>query len=113
MSQMKTNEAVAALAALAQETRLELFRLLVTTGPEGIAAGEISRRLSVPNATLSFHLKELKTAGLIACRRQSRSLIYTADFKAMGGLINFLLQDCCQGSVDVACELAGLELAES
>jgi DNA-binding transcriptional ArsR family regulator len=94
---MKTGEAVTALAALAQESRLEIFRLLVRSGAEGAPAGGIAEELGIPAATLSFHLKELKHAGLIACTRDGRSLIYRADFEAMTELLRFLTEQCCRG----------------
>jgi DNA-binding transcriptional ArsR family regulator len=92
---MKSKDAVRALSALAQESRLEVFRLLVRTGPDGLAAGELSERLGLPPATMSFHLKELTNAGLITSRRESRSIIYSADFAHMQKLIDFLLENCC------------------
>lgn len=95
---MKTAEAVKALSALAQESRLEVFRLLVRTGPDGIAAGELSDKLGLPPATMSFHLKELTNAGLISSRRESRSIIYSANYKQMQTLIDFLLENCCAES---------------
>jgi ArsR family transcriptional regulator, arsenate/arsenite/antimonite-responsive transcriptional repressor len=94
---METKEAVIALAALAQETRLSIFRLLVQAGPEGIAAGRIGEALEVPPATLSFHLKELVHAGLISARQESRFLYYSADFERMAAIMTFLTQNCCQG----------------
>lgn len=92
---MKTKDAVRALSALAQESRLEVFRLLVRTGPKGLPAGELSERLGLPPATMSFHLKELTNAGLITPRRESRSIIYSADFAQMQNLISFLVENCC------------------
>ena len=80
---MKKSTAVAALGALAQETRLEVFRLLVQKGPDGLAAGEIADRLGLPSPTLSFHLNQLRFAGLVTSRRASRSIIYSANFKAI------------------------------
>ncbi|QDU74577.1 Cadmium resistance transcriptional regulatory protein CadC [Bremerella volcania] len=94
---MKSKEAVQALSALAQESRLEVFRLLVRCGEEGLAAGQIAEQLDVPPATMSFHLKELTRAGLIEQRREGRSLIYTLDFKGMRSLLAYLTEDCCQG----------------
>ena len=88
---------VAGLAALAQESRLDIFRLLVKSGPAGLPAGEIAAHLGLPGATLSFHLKELRQAGLVTCRRAGRSLIYAADFAAMGGLVAYLTENCCGG----------------
>lgn len=92
---MKSKDAVRALSALAQESRLEVFRLLVRKGPGGMAAGELSDWLGLPPATMSFHLKELSNAGLITSKRESRSIIYSADFAHMQKLINFLLENCC------------------
>ena len=89
--------AIAALGALAQETRLEIFRLLVQKGPEGMPAGEIGERLRQPSPTLSFHLNQLRFAGLISSRRESRSIIYSANFEAMTDLITYLTENCCGG----------------
>ena len=94
---METKEAVAALAALAQETRLSVFRLLVQAGPQGVAAGQIGDTLEVPPATLSFHLKELSHAGLVSSRQEGRFIYYAVDFERMAGLMTFLTQNCCQG----------------
>lgn len=94
---METTQAVQALASLAHASRLAVFRLLVSAGPEGLAAGEIGRRLDVPAATLSFHLKELYRAGLIAQQRQGRSLVYRLDVTQMRSLLAYLIEDCCQG----------------
>lgn len=94
---METQNVVHALSALAQETRLEVFRLLVETGNEGLAAGEIAEALELPPATLSFHLKELKGAGIVRCDREGRSLIYSPDFARMKELIAFLTSNCCTG----------------
>ena len=91
------SEAVAALAALAQTSRLALFRLLVQAGPEGLAVGQISAALGARGATLSFHLNQLRLAGLITCRRGGRSLFYAAEFAAMNELLAFLTENCCQG----------------
>ena len=94
---MKTSDAVTVLAALAQETRLDIFRLLVRAGGEGLAAGAIASQLGLPTSTLSFHLKELKSAGAVTCTRRGRSLVYRPDFTLMGEVINFLTAHCCQG----------------
>ena len=102
---MEKQIAISALAALAQETRLDVFRALVQAGPEGLPAGAIGAALDVPSATLSFHLKELKSSGLIRCDRQGRSRIYSPDFSAVNGLIDFLTANCCRGVDD--CDLAG------
>jgi ArsR family transcriptional regulator len=94
---MEKSDAIAALAALAQESRLDVFRLLVQAGADGMPAGQIGERLSLPSATLSFHLNHLKQSGLVKCRRESRSLIYNAEYAAMSGLIAYLTENCCQG----------------
>ncbi|GMU68400.1 MAG: hypothetical protein AMXMBFR37_07330 [Steroidobacteraceae bacterium] len=92
---MKSHEAVTALAALAQESRLTLFRLLVKRGPEGYTPGEISERLEIPAPTLSFHLKTLSAAGLVDVRREGRFLYYSANFDQMNGILGFLTEHCC------------------
>jgi ArsR family transcriptional regulator, arsenate/arsenite/antimonite-responsive transcriptional repressor len=94
---MKKQDVVAALAALAQDTRLDVFRLLVQAGVEGLPAGQIAERLELPPATLSFHLNQLKHAGLVTFRRESRSLIYAAEYTAMNDLLAYLTENCCQG----------------
>ena len=94
---METNHAVVALEALAQESRLGIFRLLVEAGPEGLPAGRIAERMELPGPTLSFHLAQLKRAGLLACRREGTSLIYSADFGAMSALVGFMTENCCGG----------------
>ncbi len=96
---MESETVVRALGALAQEHRLALFRLLVQAGPEGLAAGAIAEALGVPASSLSFHLAQLTNAGLIAQRRDGRSLIYTADYGAMTALLGFLMENCCGGAV--------------
>ena len=95
---MKNAHAVEALAALANEHRLAIYRLLVQAGPEGRAAGAIAEKLGLPASSLSFHLAHLTRAGLIEQRRESRSLIYSADFAAMNGLVGFLTENCCGGA---------------
>ena len=94
---MEIQAAVAALAALAQETRLAAYRLLVQAGAEGLAAGRIADALGVSPATLSFHLKTLSHAGLIAAEQDSRYVIYRADYAAMNALMAYLTEHCCQG----------------
>jgi DNA-binding transcriptional ArsR family regulator len=95
---MEKTHALAALAALAQESRLDVFRLLVQAGAGGLPAGHIGEQLGLPSATLSFHLNHLKQSGLVKCRRESRSLIYTAEYAAMNGLLAYLTENCCQGN---------------
>ncbi|HEY0184150.1 MAG TPA: metalloregulator ArsR/SmtB family transcription factor [Rhodopila sp.] len=88
-------DALAALGALAQETRLDIFRLLVQAGADGLPAGQIGERLGLPSATLAFHLKELKSAGLVTFTRNGRSLIYAAVYPAMNALLLYLTENCC------------------
>jgi DNA-binding transcriptional ArsR family regulator len=92
---METKAAVVALSALAQETRLAIFRLLVEAGPSGLAAGEIGAELKIPPATLSFHLKELHHAGLSGARQEGRYIFYSANFEQMNALVGFLTENCC------------------
>ena len=99
---MLSEYVVRALGALAQEHRLALFRLLVQAGPDGLAAGAIAEALGVPASSLSFHLAQLTNAGLIAQRRDGRSLIYTADYGAMNALVGFLMENCCGGGAACA-----------
>jgi DNA-binding transcriptional ArsR family regulator len=95
---MKSSSAVVALSALAQEHRLALFRLLVRAGDRGMPAGAIAEALGLPNSSLSFHLAQLRNAGLIVQRRQHRSLIYRANYPAMNALVGFLTENCCGGA---------------
>lgn len=95
---MKASSAIGALGALAQEHRLALFRLLVQAGDRGMPAGAIADALGVPNSSLSFHLGQLRKAGLIIQERQHRSLIYRANYKAMNALLGYLTENCCAGS---------------
>jgi ArsR family transcriptional regulator, arsenate/arsenite/antimonite-responsive transcriptional repressor len=97
---MEKHDVVAALAALAQDNRLDVFRLLVKAGPEGLAAGQVAKALGIPPNTLTFHFDRLRQAGLIAVRRESRSMIYTAQFDTMNGLVDFLTENCCKGVAD-------------
>ncbi len=100
----ENRNAVETLAALAQESRLAIFRLLVEQGPEGLAAGEIADRLELPGATLSFHLKELAHAQLVSARQAGRFIYYSANYRTMNGLIDYLTRNCCQGATcDIAC----------
>ena len=94
---MKKSVVIAALGALAQETRLDIFRLLVQKGPEGLPAGDIGMRLGQPSPTMSFHLNQLRFAGLVSSRRESRSIIYIANFRVMGDLLGYLTENCCGG----------------
>ena len=92
---MERSAALAALAALAQGTRLDIYRLLVQAGPGGLPAGHIGEQLGLPSATLAFHLKELKNAGLASFTRNGRSLIYAAEYPTMNALLSFLTENCC------------------
>jgi len=99
---MKTSTVIAALGALAHEHRLAIYRLLVQRGPEGLPAGAIGQRVGLLPSSLTFHLQSLQRAGLIAQRRESRQLIYSADFDEMNGLIGYLTDNCC-GNGSAAC----------
>ncbi|MGW8391623.1 ArsR/SmtB family transcription factor [Pseudoduganella sp. HUAS MS19] len=94
---MKTKSVIAALAALAQESRLKVFRLLVQTGPQGLAASKIGEQLEIAPSSLSFHLKELSNAGLIEARQDGRFIIYSANFDTMNNVLAFLTENCCGG----------------
>ncbi len=104
---MDASQAVSALSALSQAHRLAVFRLLIQAGSDGLAAGAIAEKIDVPPSSLSFHLAHLTRAGLIRQERQSRSLIYRADYAAMNGLVAYLLENCCAGE---ACMPMALEL---
>jgi len=96
---MNSSEVVTALAALAQETRLGIFRLLIEAGPDGLSAGELSSRLAIPANTLSFHLKTLSQANWLVSRQEGRFIYYAANFPVMDDLIAFLTDNCCNGAV--------------
>lgn len=99
---LQEHQALAAFAALAQETRLRILRLLVATGPQGLAAGAIGEGLGgAASSRLSFHLAHLQQAGLVQSRRDGRSIIYSAALPALAGLVEFLMRDCCQGHPEV------------
>jgi ArsR family transcriptional regulator, arsenate/arsenite/antimonite-responsive transcriptional repressor len=98
---MDISTIVKTFAALAQESRLNAFRLLVREGPNGLAAGEIARRLQIPHNTLSSHLTILHNAGLVTSHRESRSIIYRVDFDGARKLLSFLMEDCCQGQPEL------------
>jgi ArsR family transcriptional regulator, arsenate/arsenite/antimonite-responsive transcriptional repressor len=102
MSNMENKQAIAALAALAQESRLATFRLLVQTGPCGLAASKIAEHLDIAPSSLSFHLKELTHAGLVTARQDGRFVIYSAQFDTMNGLLAFLTDNCCGGATCVS-----------
>lgn len=105
---METEAAIDALSALAQDTRLKTFRLLVQAGPTGLSAGEIARQLEVQPATLSFHLNQLERAGLVTSRRHSRQIIYAAHFKGMRTLLMFLTENCCNGRPEICGDLLAI-----
>ncbi len=105
---MGSEEAVKALAALAQETRLAVFRLLVRAGPDGMNASEVARRLSVVPSTLSGHLSILKAAGLLVAQRRAREIYYAADLARLNLLLTFLLSDCCDGKIENCSEILSL-----
>src|SRR5208283_4894659 len=103
---MKKSTAITALGALAQETRLDVFRLLVQKGPEGMPAGDLGARLGQPSPTMSFHLNQLRFAGMVTSRRESRSIIYSANFKAMNDLLAYLTENCCGGRPELCAPAA-------
>jgi ArsR family transcriptional regulator len=104
---MEKTQIIDALAALAQENRLDTYRLLVQAGPEGIAAGEIAATLGLPPNTLSFHFDRLRQAGLVTVRRNGRSMIYAARYDTMNALIGFLTEKCCAGQPELCAPAAG------
>ena len=97
---MKNPDAVAALAALAQDNRLDVFRLLVQAGPEGMPAGKVAEELGLAPNTLTFHFDRLRSVGLVNVRREGRSMIYAAQFDVMNRLLGFLSENCCQGAAE-------------
>jgi ArsR family transcriptional regulator, arsenate/arsenite/antimonite-responsive transcriptional repressor len=103
---MKTQNAVAALAALAQDNRLDIFRLLVQAGPDGMAAGRVAEKLDLAPNTLTFHFDRLRDAGLVTVRRDGRSMIYAARFETMNDLLAFLTENCCQGATEACAPAA-------
>ena len=103
---MDERQALSSFAALSQETRLAIVRALVVAGPEGLAAGVIAERMGVSATNASFHLKELERSGLISQRRESRSIIYTADYERMTSLLGFLMEDCCGGVPEICAPIA-------
>ena len=102
---MKSSQVVKALSALAQPTRLAIYRLLVTSGPEGMAAGQVAEKLKLAPATLSFHFKTLSHAGLVGSRQDGRFIYYTANFAVMNDMLAYLTENCCAGNPD-ACKVS-------
>lgn len=109
---MEVTDSIRALGALAQESRLEAFRLLVRSGPAGLPAGEIARALAVPHNTMSAHLSVLANAGLVAARRRGRSIIYAVALARVRDLLAFLVEDCCRGKPEVCAPLIACVLPE-
>jgi ArsR family transcriptional regulator len=102
---MKKRDVIAALTALAQDNRLDIFRLLVQAGPEGVSAGAVSAALDLAPNTLTFHFDRLRTAGLVTVRRDGRSMIYAAQFGTMNTLLSYLTENCCQGAPETCAPL--------
>lgn len=98
---MEERQALGAFGALSQETRLQIVRLLVVAGPDGMPSGQIAERLEVSASNVSFHLKELERTGLVKMERESRSIIYRAEYEALSGLVRFLMEDCCAGHPEI------------
>jgi ArsR family transcriptional regulator len=109
---MDTSRALAGLSALAQESRLKVFRLLIQCGPEGMAAGDIASRLKLPHNTLSSHLGILSRAHLVTSRKAGRSIIYSVDLEGTRDLLSFLVEDCCRGKREICEPLITAALAE-
>jgi DNA-binding transcriptional ArsR family regulator len=111
---MNSKDAVGSLAALAQDSRLSVYRLLVKRGPEGFAVGELAERLKIPGPTLSFHLKALSLAGLVTTRKEGRYIYYSANFERMNDLVAYLTENCCSLGSDcsTACVPAAQPLAK-
>jgi ArsR family transcriptional regulator, arsenate/arsenite/antimonite-responsive transcriptional repressor len=103
---MENSDAVASLAALAQDSRLEVFRLLVQAGPEGLPAGQVATALKLAPNTLTFHFDRLRSAGLVTVRREGRSMIYAARFETMNALLGYLTENCCKGASETCAPAA-------
>lgn len=103
---MEERQALMSFAALSQETRLHIVRMLVVVGPEGMAAGAVAEKAEVSASNVSFHLKELERAGLINQKREARSMIYTANYDGLGALVRFLMEDCCAGHPEICAPAA-------
>ncbi|MEQ8332471.1 metalloregulator ArsR/SmtB family transcription factor [Nisaea sp.] len=102
---MNDHEAIAALGALAQESRLQVYRRLMKAGPSGISAGDLAEQIGVSRSSLSFHIAQLERAGLVQARKQHRNIFYSVEIDAMRQLLIFLTQDCCNGSPDICGDL--------
>jgi DNA-binding transcriptional ArsR family regulator len=98
---MDERQALTSFGALSQETRLRIVRALVVAGPDGMAAGAIAEKMEVSPSNVSFHLKELERAGLISQQRESRSIVYTASYESLAGLVRFLMEDCCAAHPEI------------
>lgn len=109
---MDINRTISALAALAQSSRLGVFRMLMREGPEGLPAGEIARRLDIPHNTLSSHLNILARAGLVEARRDGRSIIYSVELDTVRDVLAYLIEDCCRGRPEVCAPLIDAAMAE-
>ncbi|OAP44287.1 ArsR/SmtB family transcription factor [Sinorhizobium americanum] len=105
---MNERQALVSFGALSQQTRLQIVRMLVIAGPTGMPAGVIAESLEVSPSNVSFHLKELERAGLITQQRESRSIIYSADYEALGSLVRFLMEDCCGGHPEICAPAAAV-----
>jgi DNA-binding transcriptional ArsR family regulator len=103
---MEKSNAVAALAALAQDNRLDVYRLLVQAGPDGLPAGQVAAKLGLAPNTLTFHFDRLRAAGLVTVRRDGRSMIYAAQYDTMNGLLGYLTDNCCKGAPDTCAPAA-------
>jgi ArsR family transcriptional regulator len=110
---MEQSDAIVALAALAQENRLDVFRLLVQAGPEGMPAGNVASALKLAPNTLTFHFDKLRHAGLVTVRREGRLMIYAAQYDAMNALVAYLTENCCGGASQVACKPARAKRAKT
>ncbi|AOF91935.1 metalloregulator ArsR/SmtB family transcription factor [Sinorhizobium sp. RAC02] len=105
---MDQQQALISFGALSQETRLQIIRMLVVAGPHGMSAGTIAEKVAVSPSNVSFHLKELERAGLINQQRESRSIIYSASYDTLGGLVRFLMEDCCGGHPEICAPAAAM-----
>ena len=110
---MERSDAIAALAALAQDHRLETYRLLVQAGPEGISAGEVAATIGLPPNTLTFHFDRLRQAGLVTVRREGRSMIYAARYDTMNALLGYLTENCCKGAPETCAPAAACRPARA